>query len=32
MGGRRAVNTEADTCRKLILPKLYDAGWINGYL
>jgi len=21
------VNTEADTCRKYVLPKLYSAGW-----
>ncbi len=21
------MNTEADTCRKYVLPKLYAAGW-----
>ncbi len=23
----RSLPTEADTCRKYVLPKLYDAGW-----
>ncbi len=26
------VSTEADTCRKFILPKLYDAGWSDEHI
>jgi hypothetical protein len=26
------LNTEADTCRTLVLPKLYDAGWQDDQL
>ena len=31
-GGIAAVITEADTCRKYVLPKLYDAGWTNDQI
>jgi type I restriction enzyme R subunit len=24
--------TEADTCRKYVLPKLYDAGWADDQI
>ena len=26
------VGTEADTCRKYILPKLYAAGWTDEFI
>ena len=27
-----AVLTEADTCRKYVLPKLYEAGWTDDQI
>ncbi|MGO9245171.1 MAG: excisionase family DNA-binding protein [Verrucomicrobiia bacterium] len=27
-----AANTEADTCRKYVLPKLYSAGWTDDQI
>jgi type I site-specific restriction endonuclease len=26
------MSTEADTCRKFVLPKLYDAGWTDDHI
>jgi type I restriction enzyme R subunit len=30
--GDKHVITEADTCRKYVLPKLYDAGWTDDQI
>ena len=32
MGPAQAVITEADTCRKYVLPKLYAAGWSDDHI
>ena len=32
MSNAAASATEADTCRKYVLPKLYDAGWTDDQI
>jgi len=31
-GCRDWMSTEADTCRKYVLPKLYAAGWTDDQI